>query len=95
MKAKTIPQFDNIPAMASFWDSHSLTDFDDELEEISGKVFQRAKSITIKLPPKDAAAVKQAAKTKGLTDTQLVRTWVLERLRASKPKRRVSRRTAH
>ncbi len=34
MKPKKIPQTDSTRELAEFWDTHDLTDFEDELEEV-------------------------------------------------------------
>ena len=36
-----IPQTDSIQELAQFWDTHDLTDFDDQLEEVTESVFER------------------------------------------------------
>ena len=36
-----IPETDSIRELAAFWDTHDLTDFQDELEEVSESVFSR------------------------------------------------------
>lgn len=36
-----IPQTNSIEEMARFWDTHDLTDFQDELEEMPEPVFER------------------------------------------------------
>ena len=42
MKSKTrLPTTDSIRELANFWDTHDLTDFDDQLEEITEPVFER------------------------------------------------------
>lgn len=35
----TLPKTDSIQKLAEFWDSHDLTDFEDELEEVTEPVF--------------------------------------------------------
>ena len=40
MKARKIPSTDSIDELARFWDTHQLTQFDDELEEVSGLCLQ-------------------------------------------------------
>jgi hypothetical protein len=34
MKKSKLPKADSIERLAEFWDTHDLTDFEDELEEI-------------------------------------------------------------
>ncbi len=36
-----IPNSDSIEDLAEFWDTHDLTDFEDELEEVDSPVFDR------------------------------------------------------
>lgn len=39
MKNQQLPQIDSIQELAQFWDTHHLTDFDDDLKEVSEPVF--------------------------------------------------------
>ena len=48
MKKPKLPAIDSIQELAEFWDTHDLTDFEGELEEIPEPVFVR--STTIKVP---------------------------------------------
>ncbi len=82
MKAK-LPHTDSIEELARFWDTHDVTDFEDELEEVSEPVFVRRPSSTMafRLEPQEQEAVKRLAQARGVADTDLVREWVLERLR--------------
>jgi hypothetical protein len=41
MSEPEIPQSDSIQELAQFWDTHDLTDFEDDLEEIPEPVFER------------------------------------------------------
>jgi hypothetical protein len=81
-KAK-IPQTDSIEELAHFWDTHDLTDFEDELEQVLAEaIFERREEVivTIHLQPKEAATVKRIATSKGLEQTALVHQWVLEKI---------------
>jgi len=40
MKTQHLPKTDSIPELAQFWDTHDLTDFEDELEEVTEPVFE-------------------------------------------------------
>jgi hypothetical protein len=55
----SMPQTDSIQELARFWDTHDLTDFEDELEEVTEPVFERE------------AVVK--AKAKGVGSAELIR----------------------
>ncbi|MEK6323677.1 MAG: CopG family antitoxin [Acidobacteriota bacterium] len=54
MSTKEIPQTDSIEELAQFWDSHDLTDFAEELEEVSEPVFERETAVTIHLSCEEA-----------------------------------------
>lgn len=41
MKVEALPQTDSIQELAQFWDASDLTDFEDELEEVTEPVFER------------------------------------------------------
>ena len=79
-----IPQTDSVAELARFWDTHDLTEFEDELEEVKTPVFQRGSEneLRITLPSDDAAALDRAAESRGVDDTELVREWLTEKLHA-------------
>ena len=80
MKTKTLPRTDSIQELARFWETHDLTDFEDELEEVAGPVFGRDDSIRLRLPSRDAKEVHRLAQSKGVTQAELIRQWVLQKL---------------
>ncbi len=82
MSNERIPNTDSIEELARFWDTHDVTDFADELEEVPEPVFLRAgqTAITIHLGPEDADAVGRLARSRGLAQAALIREWVLERI---------------
>ncbi len=82
MSTKKIPQFDSIQEMALFWDTHDLTDFENELEEVREPIFERETVIKIHLPKTEVEAVKKMAKSQGVGYTELIRDWVLEKVHA-------------
>ena len=45
MNPTNIPQTDSIQELADFWDTHDLTDFEDELEEVTEPVFDNSVSV--------------------------------------------------
>ncbi|MDX2042685.1 MAG: CopG family antitoxin [Acidobacteriota bacterium] len=79
MSTQKIIQTDSISELARFWDSHDLTDFEQELVEVSEPLFERETVISIHLPPVEAEAVKQIAKSKGVDFADLIRDWVVEK----------------
>jgi len=82
MSPDNISQTDSIQELARFWDTHDVTDFEDELEEVTEPVFEREAVVKIHLPSKEAETVEQTAKSKGVDSADLIRQWVLERVQA-------------
>ena len=79
-----IPQTDSVAELARFWDTHDLTEFEDELEEVKTPVFERGSEneLRITLRSDDAAALHRVAESRGVDDTELVREWLTEKLHA-------------
>ena len=83
MNRLEIPETDSIEELARFWDTHDLTDFEDQLEEVPEPVFERGiESIIVPLQPQEVEAVKRIAESKGIEYADLIRGWVLEKLHA-------------
>jgi len=81
MKEHKIPPMDSIEELARFWDSHSLTEFEDQLEEVDEVVFQRgSENVTVRLRPDEVEAVKKVAEKEGVEYTSLLHDWILEKL---------------
>ena len=83
MNTDKIPQSDSISELAQFWDTHDLTDYQDQLEEVTEPVFEREKVVQVHLPAKDADALENLARSQGLHSADLIRTWIMERVQAS------------
>jgi hypothetical protein len=82
MKTQRLPQTDSIQELAHFWDTHDLTDFEDELEEVKEPVFEPATVIPLNLESDEAEAVRKIAEAKGIADAELIRGWVREKIQA-------------
>ena len=80
MKKSKLPKTDSIQKLAEFWDTHDLTDFENELQEVPKPVFVRGGAIEVPLESRDIAAVERLARSKGVSREQLVRSWVLQRI---------------
>ena len=76
-----IPTTDSIQELATFWQRHDVTDFEDDLEEVNQPVFQRAYVVGVPLSGDEHQAVRDAAALRGLDEAALIREWVKERLR--------------
>ena len=82
MKSRKLPQTDSIQELARVWDTHDLTDFEGQLEEVPEPVFERQTVIPLQLESSEAEAVRQIAKAKGVADAELIRQWVVEKIHA-------------
>ena len=59
MKSQKIPKTDSIEELARFWDAHDITDFEEELEEVTEAVFaRRGCQVTIRLDERESEAVR-------------------------------------
>ena len=83
MNSQRLPQTDSIQELANFWDTHDVTEFEDELEEVGERVFERDTDITVHLGTDDAKAVREMARLRGVPDSELIREWVLERIHST------------
>jgi len=85
MTGGRIPETDSIEELAKFWDTHDLTDFEDQLEEVPEPVFQGepGAKISIRLNARELESLRRLAIERGLEEAVLIREWVLERLQKS------------
>jgi hypothetical protein len=77
---ENIPQTDSIEQLAEFWDTHDLTDFEDELEEAAQPAFERGMVVRLFLPKNEAEAVEKIAKSKGVGFAEIIHQWITERV---------------
>ena len=82
MKTQHLPKTDSIQELAQFWDTHDLTDFEDELEEVTEPVAEPTTVIPLNLESEEAEAVRRIAEAKGIADAELIRGWVREKIHA-------------
>ncbi len=77
-----LPKIDSIEELATFWDTHDLTDFEGDLEEVDQPVFVRVKGtvLTVSLRAGEAQRLRRIASSKGVKDAALIRRWIVERL---------------
>jgi predicted DNA binding CopG/RHH family protein len=83
MTHQQLPHTDSIQELATFWDTHDLTTFEAQLEEVIEPVFERETIVQIRLQPQAIDAVKAAAKAKGMDYADLIREWVLEKVQTA------------
>lgn len=83
-----IPTFATIEEEAEFWDTHDMTDFDDEFEDVTDVRFVRVAdkdSVIVQFDEPTLAALKERAFAQEIGVSSLVRRWVMERLRSPAP----------
>jgi len=83
MSTNKIPQTDSIDELARFRDTHDLTEFEDQLEEVAEPVFEREKVVEVHLPTEAAEAVESMARSEGLDVADLIRTWITEKVQTA------------
>lgn len=83
MNRKNIPKTDSIQELAHFWDTHDLTDFEDELEEVNEPVFELGTQLLVPLEPGELEVLSALAKSRNTSPANLIREWLIERLEAS------------
>lgn len=79
MNTNKLLQTDSIQELAQFWDTHDLTEFADELEEVADPVFARDTVVSVHLPAAEAATIERIAQAKGVDPGALIREWVMEK----------------
>jgi predicted phosphatase len=87
IKRERLPNSDSVEGLASFWDHHDLTDFEQDLQEVREPVFVRAKGALarIKLRPAEAQQLKKIARSRGVKESTILTQWIRERLHESSP----------
>lgn len=79
-----LPNTDSIKELASFWDAHDLTDFDDQLQEVAEKVFERQGTVLrVPLSTEQARALESLAQSHGVDSASLIQQWVQENIQPS------------
>ena len=70
MRSQRIPKTDSIEELARFWDAHDVTDFGEELEEVTESVFaRRGYQVTIRLEERESETVRRIAATRSIEET--------------------------
>ena len=83
MTENELPKTDSIKELASFWDEHDITDFENSLEEVKGRVFNKGREINIQLKQEEFESVEKLARQNGLEKDVLIRKWIIEKLNAA------------
>lgn len=85
-ESQKLPVTDSIAELARFWDTHDVTDYLDQLKEVTEPVFDPdlQRTMILHLEPGEAEAVAEKAKARGIEKEALIREWVLEKLEEAK-----------
>ena len=76
-----IPDTDSIRELADFWETHEVTAFDDQLEEVADPVFTRARNgVTVPLSGDERTVIRKIAASRGVDEAALIHEWVQEKL---------------
>lgn len=82
-KKSRIPEFPDVAAAATFWDTHSSEDFPDEFEDVevefSPELKKRGRirrALLIELDDEAEIKIAALAKQEGVTSEQLVHRWI-------------------
>lgn len=86
-KKNRIPKFKTYEEEVKFWDTHNVTDFIDETEDVN-LVFEldkpRDETLIVRLQKDFKDKLEKTARSKGLNVSTLARMWLMERLQSSK-----------
>ena len=78
---RRIPKFRSLEEERKFWDTHSITDFLDELKPVKVAFIRpKKKLISLRLEAPQIESLKAIASHKGLGYLSLIRYWITERL---------------
>ncbi|MBI2008193.1 hypothetical protein HYS82_00880 [Candidatus Amesbacteria bacterium] len=88
MKKRTkskIPEFKSLQEEADFWDTHSFTEFKDEVRPVKMRVNlggPKEEVLAVRLQPQLKVKLARTAEEMGVQTSTLVRMWVVEKLKA-------------
>lgn len=83
-KTLTIPEFTNIQEMATFWDTHEITDFEAEVSEVTEPIFNlpEQKEITVRLDETHYTMLQKIAGQEHFSPSILVQEWITQAIEA-------------
>lgn len=85
-KPKELPHFNGAEEEATFWETHSVADYWNQMEPVEVKAErQRKKLISIRLDPVYLEQIKQVANRKGIPYQSLIQMWLVEKLAEQTP----------
>lgn len=92
LKKSRIPKFKTYAEEASFWDTHDITDFEDETEDVE-IVFElnkpRDETIVLRVQKEVKEKLDKFARSSGLNLSTLSRMWLMEKLQENLRKAKI------
>jgi hypothetical protein len=82
-KQPPIPKSDSIRELAEFWETHDFTDYEDQMVRVEEPVFEKGKSVKVRLGSKAKKIVKGIAHAKGVKEADVIQEWIREKIQAS------------
>jgi predicted DNA binding CopG/RHH family protein len=80
-KISRIPEFKNREEEAKFWETHSFSEFADELKPVKVHFAKNlSEGITIRFDQSTLNKIRELAHKKGLGPTTLARMWIMDHL---------------
>lgn len=82
-----IPNFKTYKEEAHFWDTHDITDFEDETDDVKISFVlkkPRDKTLVVRLQDEFKKKLEKIARSKGLNVSTLARMWLMEKLHAAR-----------
>ena len=80
-KKSRIPEFKSYAEEAEFWDTHDITEFEDETHPVDAHFIKPpTESVQVLFDPDINRKLEKFAKAAGLNKSVLIRNWIMERL---------------
>jgi len=82
MEKMKIPEFQALEEMANFWDTHDVTDFENEMQEVHEPIFDGMNNniISLALTSDYYAKLKNIAELRKLNIISLVNKWIVDNI---------------
>ena len=81
VKTSRIPEFKDYKEEATFWETHSFSEFSDELKPVKVHFAKNlSEGITIRFDQQTLNKIRELAHKKGIGPTTLARMWIMDHL---------------
>ncbi|MCB9109338.1 MAG: hypothetical protein H6633_34640 [Anaerolineales bacterium] len=83
-KVSSISNSKSLAEMADFWDTHSLADYDDDIEEVEMTFDPAARRTWVGIEPELLADLRHIARERRISTQTLINLWLSERVAQQK-----------